>query len=416
MSTVAVISHLWLGHIPTYHRLLVERLTLAGHRVLSLAPCSMDDLGGDWDRSRFTHAKFGASPEERIAAAQPAVCKPLGRWLSVATGMSALLRWTGLPAVWRAARLWRRTAQALEKVELEAGASAELVVLVYPESGYDADLLPASIVPYLLPREWVGIWNGPAVLRRDGRSQAGRIFRARNCRAVLVPDPWLRDRLRDRDTRWRVLAMPEIADLSPPAAGHPLVQQIKAVSAGRIIVALLGNIARRKGIFTLLEMAARAQQGANSLFFVAAGDFSRNSCGDDYEAISAACAVAPRNFLLLPERVPDGPAFNALVVASDVLFAAYLDFPFQSNLLTKAAAFGRPVVVSRGYVMERRTLDYGLGLAVPQADAGAALAAVEMLLNAAVVNQSTRRDEYLRENSLEALDGLLAELLGTSRR
>lgn len=181
MFTVAVISHIWLGHIPTYHRLLIERLTLAGHRVLSLAPCSADEFAASGERGRLTHAQFGASPAEMIAAAQRAMRKPPGRRLLDATGVSKLLRATGLPAAWRAARLWRRTAQALETVESAAGASSDLVVLVYPESGYDADLLPPGIVPYLLPREWVGIWNGPAMLLRDGRRQAGRIFRARNC-------------------------------------------------------------------------------------------------------------------------------------------------------------------------------------------------------------------------------------------
>ena len=418
MSTVAVISHLWLGHIPTYHRLLIERLTLAGHRVLSLAPCSMDDLGGAWDRSRFIHAKFGSSPEEMIAAAQPAVCKPLGRRLLDATGVRKLLRATGLPAAWRAARLWRRTAQALVEQEDRIGWKTDLVILVYPIEGYYAACLPAGVVPRLLLRPWVGIWTGVPggrAKRRPNVPSWNWILRAGNSRALVV-DPGIWESLAASNPGLPVFAIPELADLRPPQADHPCVQRLMELAAGRRIVGLLGNITRRKGIFPFLEMAALAHARAMPLFFVAAGDFSLNSCGKEYGAIAAACAGAPENFLLFPERIADGPDFNAYVTTCDILFAAYIDFQFHSNILTKAAAFSKPVVVSKGYVMERRTVDYGLGLAVPQSDAGAALAAVEMLLNAAAVIRPNRRDEYLRENSLEALDGVLAELLGTSRR
>ncbi|MFT3830064.1 MAG: hypothetical protein QM691_10215 [Opitutaceae bacterium] len=159
-------------------------------------------------------------------------------------------------------------------------------------------------------------------------------------------------------------------------------------------------------------MAWLAHSEGLPFYFVAAGDFSQTSCGDDYGAIAAACSAAPDNFLFLPERLVDGPDFNAHVVACDVLVAAYIDVPFQSNLLTKAAAFSKPVVVSRGYVMERHTIDYGLGIAVPQGDAHATLAAIkELLQENRAQSRVSRREEYLQDNGPESLDRLLVSML-----
>jgi hypothetical protein len=51
---------------------------------------------------------------------------------------------------------------------------------------------------------------------------------------------------------------------------------------------------------------------------------------------------------------PDEAQFNSLVYICDILFAAYNNFPNSSNILTKAAIFQRPVVVSNNFCMEKR--------------------------------------------------------------
>jgi hypothetical protein len=173
---------------------------------------------------------------------------------------------------------------------------------------------------------------------------------------------------------------------------------------------LLGNITLRKGILTFIKMAALAWTRQRPLFFVAAGDFSLNSCGDEYGIIDAACRAAPQNFRLYPKRIADGPEFNAHVAACDVIFAAYHNFPFQSNLLTKAAAFAKPVIVSQGFIMERRTVEYDLGLAVPQDDAEKALQAATALLEEPPAIRR-RYTDYLNANSLNELDRVLAKLV-----
>ena len=48
------------------------------------------------------------------------------------------------------------------------------------------------------------------------------------------------------------------------------------------------------------------------------------------------------------------------------LFAAYRNFTGSSNLLTKAAAYGKPILVSQGACMGRRISEYGIGIAIPE--------------------------------------------------
>lgn len=413
MKTVAVISHIWLGHIPAYHRLFVERLTSIGCQVISLAPCERAELAIGTSNSTWSHAAFGQTPSALLQSVRKSEHPTPFRAVLDRTGITLLLRRSGWPAIWRSIKLWRCTARALAVEERAVGVQADLVIIVYPASGYLENRMPESLIPSVFARQWIGIWNGPELLLEGGdRSRAGRAFLAKNCRAVLVPDPWMRDRLRGFNARLPIEVMPEIADLRPPTHDHLQIKQVTEAAKGRHIVGLLGNITKRKGIFPFVEMAKIANARGMPLFFMAAGDFSLNSCGAEYEAIASVCASAPDNFLLLPSRIDDGPEFNAYVMLSDVLFAAYIDFPFQSNLLTKAAAFGRPVVVSRGYVMEQRTADYGLGLTVPQGDAPAALEAVTELLSAGGVGKlKPRWSEYLVENSVESLDRLFAKLL-----
>jgi glycosyltransferase involved in cell wall biosynthesis len=212
------------------------------------------------------------------------------------------------------------------------------------------------------------------------------------------------------DPSLRVYAMPEIADLRPAQPDHPQVAQILRDAEGRRMVGLLGNVTLRKGILAFIKLAALAWTRQLPLFFAVAGDFSLNSCGAEFGIIDAACRAAPKNFRLYPKRLADGPEFNAHVAACDVVFAAYLNFPFQSNLLTKAAAFAKPVIVSQGFIMERRTIEYDLGLAVPQDDAEKALQAATALLEEPPAIRR-RYADYLNANSLDELDRFLAKLV-----
>ena len=60
--------------------------------------------------------------------------------------------------------------------------------------------------------------------------------------------------------------------------------------------------------------------------------------------------------------------FYALHSVCDILFGVYHQFAHSSGLLTKAAFFQKPVIVSKGYCMEERVRKYHLGLVVDEGD------------------------------------------------
>ena len=53
---------------------------------------------------------------------------------------------------------------------------------------------------------------------------------------------------------------------------------------------------------------------------------------------------------------------NCLINDSDIVYAVYLNFPHSSNIMTKASAFKKPILVNDGYLMSERVKKFGIGL------------------------------------------------------
>jgi hypothetical protein len=66
------------------------------------------------------------------------------------------------------------------------------------------------------------------------------------------------------------------------------------------------------------------------------------------------------------ERIPDEPQFNDLVNTCDILFAAYENFLYSSNILTKAAVFKKLLIASNGCCIGRRVRQFQLGLTIEE--------------------------------------------------
>ena len=411
---IAVVSHLWIGHIPTYHQLLVDRLLHLGHQVLSFSP----DSGQRVDGVRW-RAYGMRSPDSSPPVARSCWSRRI-RSVLKAVGFGWLHSRLGVQSVIRARRNWRNLSDAIATAEEGEGRAIDLVIIVYPGLGFLEPGVGADFVERHFRYAWCGIWNGPALGYKPGSPWIARwlpseaSLRARNSRAIWVPHRELGVALASLGLRARVEAMPEIADLREPAAWVAGVERIRSVARGRRIIGLFGSISYRKGIDTLIAVARLAVQADSELFFVAAGEFSSATCGSEYPEIEDMVRGAPANFLFLPGRIPDGPDFNAYISASDVIFAVYRNFPFQSNLLTKAAHFRKPVLVAAGELMGRCVAEYGLGVAVVDGDVPATLEAIQALvtgIDRAGSQSSSRWAEYVTENSVGRLDELLCRAL-----
>jgi hypothetical protein len=105
---------------------------------------------------------------------------------------------------------------------------------------------------------------------------------------------------------------------------------------------------------------------------------------------------------------------NSVMSACDIVHAAYLDFPHSSNIMTKAALVGRPLIVSEGYLMAERVRRFRMGEVVPQGDAGALAGAITRITRDPGAWMAANRPlwaDYLREHSFERLQDVFGGLL-----
>jgi hypothetical protein len=120
--------------------------------------------------------------------------------------------------------------------------------------------------------------------------------------------------------------------------------------------------------------------------------------------------VFPRTSQSLDELV-----LNGVMDASDVIYAAYTEFPNSSNILTKAAFLNRPVIVSDGFLMAERTREFQLGVVVPEGDVPALKAGIRTLLwqkDRKASGVTPARHAYMVRHSYPALVEAFAEILG----
>ena len=99
---------------------------------------------------------------------------------------------------------------------------------------------------------------------------------------------------------------------------------------------------------------------------------------------------------------------------SDVIYASYEKFYHSSNLLTKAAFFRKPILVSTGFCMAERVHAYRLGASVPEGDVERGLVAIHSLLNGKTIDGEELRpeyDRYLEAHSQKKLDEFLEVLM-----
>jgi glycosyltransferase involved in cell wall biosynthesis len=296
---------------------------------------------------------------------------PITPWPSLPfrlrTPMEALGRW------WQA-RLW------VNRVGRAMGVRNPFVLFAWLDSYLDR-LLPATLVDALFPFDWAGIWFHPRSFRVGDpgvRKAATRVLRARRCRGVGLLDEGVSGPLKEFCGGRPVVHLPDVADDAKPAPDFPPAAEIRRQGAGRCVVGLVGSIAARKGVSTLLDAAERMDP--ERWLFVLAGAPAERTFRPEQLARLRALAEAPAAPVLAHfARIPGEAEFNAVVDACDILFAAYDRFPHSSNILAKAALFAKPVVVSKGYCMAEQVERYGLGLAIDEGDSAQCVAALERI-------------------------------------
>lgn len=263
-------------------------------------------------------------------------------------------------------------------------------------------LAPLFIFDWLLPYSWSGLLVQSALPSYKPWMPDVRPFlRSRHCLGIGVLNEYSIDALKPFQPS--IQRLPDFADLSDPSNEYIINKALEEDVRGRKVIALLGSIATRKGISLLLSVIPFLPE--EEYFFLIAG---KSSLGRTQNIQLYEFEETRTNCLFDIERIPDESSFNGLVAASDVIFAVYRNFTGSSNLLTKAAAFGKPVIVSQGGCMGKRVAEYGMGAVIPEDDADACRQAIIDLCRQGAPNPQSFA-KYAAEHSLSKLkDGLAA--------
>lgn len=264
-------------------------------------------------------------------------------------------------------------------------------------------LAPLFLFDWLLPYSWSGLLVQSALPSYKPWMPDVRPFlRSRHCQGIGVLNEYSIDALKPFQPS--IQRLPDFADLSEPSKEYIINEVLEEYVKGRKVIALLGSIATRKGISLLLSVIPFLPEEEYFFLIVGKSSLGRIQNHQLYEF-----EETRTNCLFDIESIPDESSFNDLVAASDVIFAAYRNFTGSSNLLTKAAAFGKPVIVSQGGCMGKRVAEYGMGAVIPEDDADACRQAIIDLCRQGAPNPQSFA-KYAAEHSLSKLKEGLATI------
>jgi len=381
--TLALADWHWIGHHPMFFRRYADVLGNLGVTVVPFVPSD----GARVSSEENPTARKSPGVHGEVLAPRPVMPPAWERRLSGTIGrpLRQLLSFMFL----------RR---GLDRWERETGRSIDLVFFacVYD---WEFDLV-GPWAGRLLGHDWSGLYLQARMLHSGQAERLARTFSCPRLRGLGTLDRCVVDRLAGLMPGRTIVRFPEMVDERLPAAGEPaaaLAERVRRLAGGRRVVSLVGWLQRSKGLQTFTRLVH--DHRLRDCFFVLAGEVDwRGFAEDEARQLRDSWQRADNLFLHLARL--DELELNALLMATDVVFAAYVDFPHSSNVLAKAAFLGRPVVVSRGYLMQQDVEEYRLGIAVPQDDPEALCEAIRGLVarDAGRDAGTGRADQALRDD------------------
>jgi glycosyltransferase involved in cell wall biosynthesis len=400
--TVGLVDWHWMGHHPNFLRRFAAALALNGATVVPFVPRSVD--------AAALHVT-GATPatQERILPSQAVEPRWAESWLRRSIG-----RWT------RQALRFALLRRQLDRWERDSGQRIDVVFFacIYD---WEFDIF-GGWLGGILGRDWSGLYLQARHLHAGKHPTVTRMFASPRLRSLATLDPGIVPHMRRLVPNKRIVVFPEVIDAQLPGPSEPAPEVVRVLlerARGRAIVSLVGWLQRSKGIETFTE-AARDPR-LRHLYFFLGGEINWHGIDTKRaQALQEFWRTTPNLHTHL-ERFQEGSAINAVLAASDVVVAAYLDFPYSSNILAKAATMGRPIIVSRGFYMAEQVDRYRLGATVPQGDAEAMVEAILRLTGGEnrdssapsddAANRESLRRDYCRQHSNERLLEAFSEIL-----
>jgi glycosyltransferase involved in cell wall biosynthesis len=202
--------------------------------------------------------------------------------------------------------------------------------------------------------------------------------------------------------------LPDITDTTLPLTQSNLAKTILSQANGRKIIFLGGMIGGQKNIRKWYQLIAKADP--NKYFFLQVGAIHTQSMNMlDLLSFYRMMCSEHANLMVMPFYLESEAEFNELISISDSLFAVYRNFSDSSNMLAKAAAFSKPILVSNQYLMGRRVIEYGIGIASDEEDANQMMQAIENMPSSKDLTKNFER--YRQDFSISTLSEALYEFV-----
>ena len=260
----------------------------------------------------------------------------------------------------------------------------------------------------------------PAEFRGDRYACPEKIFTLSSCSGVAVLDPSAIQPMQTilgTDTK-KVVLFPDFTDFkpSPMMQGNEpdarLAAKIREFAKGRKIISLVGYLQRSKGIqdFT----AAAQDPELRDAFFFLGGEINWRGISDNERFRLIQRWEQCDNFYAHLHRLSTEATLNAVIAESDVIYAAYVDFPNSSNVITKAALMHKPLLVNDGYLMAENVRKYGLGEVALSGNVEDQCNKLKLMLSPGyreILEAKARWMEYTERNSADLLPTVMRDLL-----
>lgn len=265
-------------------------------------------------------------------------------------------------------------------------------------------------VGFFRPLVEFGLGGVGSLLRQAYLWQRNLILKRSSCAQILVEDERYIDWLR-LSTGKRVMHFPEITSVGVSTPPPNLVQKISQCKQGRVVVGLLGELSRRKCLDLLLDVIHK--HDTDGFLFVIAGPCDPDAFPAPYRSFLLEGIYQRSNVLFSPQRIASEGDFNAIIASCDIIYCVYRDHLHSSNIVSKAAAFHKPLVVSDGELMAKRVRDYDIGCVLEKQTAEACLAVLRKMSTSeyrASFLRTGKFAKYMEDHSFESLQRVMTSL------
>ena len=393
-KTIALVEWVWHGHHPMYFKFFTRALLELGCTVIGFCP----------DPADVTESLKDVSPDSlsRLTLYQ-------FKWKSPA-------RFAPRRFKYRLAALHsvRSLAKQISESESRLGKTIDLTFFACM---YDSHFSRFPEADLAFPYPWSGLYLPSGKFRKLSApaswSQLPAYVKTQlssnRMKSLAIWDEGLSEMLSSLCQR-PVICVPDLT-YETIDEQSVMIQKLKRFADGAPIIGILGFLKRSKGVVTLARLAM--DPAYRDLCFAFIGEVEWSGFNSEEKALIAGLMDKCPNAYTHFASIDDDRTFNSCVTACDIVFAAYLDFAQSSGILTKAAVFEKPVLVSEGFLMAERVRRFKIGAIVPEGDLGTLGRAIRNLLNGEMELPAGKPDwsGFRETHSFNSLKSAMSEIL-----